>query len=317
VVFTSGATESNNLAILGLAPFAHQTGKRHIVSTRIEHRAVLEPLAELQRHGFAVTLVSPGADGRIAASDILGAVRDDTLLVSVMHVNNETGVVQPIAAIAEQLGDRAVLLHVDAAQGFGKDIQPLRHPRIDLISVSGHKIHGPKGVGALIARRRRGELPPLSPLHHGGGQEFGLRPGTLAVHLIAGLGKAAELAVAEIDVRREACRRLRVPILRWLVTLDATIHGAPEHTLPHVVNASIPGLAGDQVIEAVDGVLAVSDGAACTSVCSTASHVLAAMGVPEPHLTGAFRLSWSHMTDATELESALTRAAQRLAEVRG
>ncbi len=175
VIFTSGATESNNLALLGLAAHGAATGKRHLVSTQIEHRAVLEPLAELKKRGFEVTLIAPHRGGAVAAQDVLNAIRADTLAVSVMHVNNETGVRQPIAEIAEAMPHAETLLHVDAAQGFGKEPDALRHQRIDLISVSGHKLHGPQGIGALVARRRNGCLPPLRPLTFGGGQELELR----------------------------------------------------------------------------------------------------------------------------------------------
>ncbi len=170
VVFTSGATESNNLAILGLAPHGEKTGRKHIVSTAIEHKAVLEPLEEMARRGFEVTLVRPTPGGWVEASEVRAAVRPDTVLVSMMHVNNETGVVQPIAELAELLRDHQAYLHVDAAQGFGKELEGLRHPRIDLISVSGHKIYAPKGVGALITRRRGYERVPLTPLMFGAGR---------------------------------------------------------------------------------------------------------------------------------------------------
>lgn len=312
VIFTSGATESNNLAILGLAPHGRKTGKRHVVSTRIEHKAVLEPLDALRRQGFDVTLVAPNPGGRVAAAEVLAAVRPDTLLVSVMQVNNETGVCQPIAEVAEGLAGRDVLFHVDAAQGFGKEIEPLRHPRIDLISVSGHKISGPKGIGALVARRRNGDLPPLSPLMHGGGQELGLRPGTLSVASIAGLGKAAALALGEHTARAGHCTALRERVLAALGPLGARVHGDQEHSLPHVVNVSFPGLDADLVIESLRGIAAVSDGAACTSICATASHVLSAMDVSETDLSGAIRLSWSYLTDAAALEAALRETVEQL-----
>ena len=174
VIFTSGATESNNLAILGLA--AGELRGTHVVSTAVEHQAVLEPLAELGRRGFEVTFVPPDTGGAVDPDAVLRAVRSDTLLVTVMHVNNETGVVQPIVEIADRLQDAGPYFHVDAAQSFARDLEALRHPRIDLISASAHKIHGPKGVGALVARRRGHARPPLRPLMFGGGQERGLRP---------------------------------------------------------------------------------------------------------------------------------------------
>ena len=191
VVFTSGATESNNIAILGLAPFGEDTGRRHIVSTAIEHKAVLEPLEELEGRGFEVTLVKPGPSGAVSAAAVRDTLRPDTLLVTVMHANNETGVLQPIAEIAELLAYHEAYLHVDAAQGYGKELASLRAKRIDLISVSSHKIYGPVGIGALIARRRVFKKPPLVPLTLGGGQERGLRPGTLPVPLIIAFGVAA------------------------------------------------------------------------------------------------------------------------------
>ncbi len=297
VIFTSGATESNNLALLGLATHGERVGRRHIVSTRIEHKAVLEPLDALRRRGFEVTLVAPRGDGWVEPAAVREAVRGDTLLVSVMQVNNETGVRQPVEEIAESLAGLPVFFHVDAAQGFGKELDALRHPRIDLVSVSGHKVYGPKGVGALIARRRKFELPPLEPLLYGGGQEFGLRPGTLPVHLIAGLGKAAELALGEWRERALACGRFRRELLEALEPLHPVVHGDPGRTLPHVLNISIPGVDSEDAMEALDGIVAVSNGSACTSVCATASHVLTSMGLPQNQVDSALRFSWYHGTE--------------------
>ena len=205
VLFMSGGTEANNLAILGLASYGLSTNKTHIVTTAIEHKAVLEPLQELERRGFEVSIIPAKKDGTICTQTLIAAMRPDTLLVSVMTANNETGARQPIGEIALALADHTAFFHTDAAQSFGKDLELLRNPRIDLVSVSAHKIYGPKGIGALITRRRGYEKPPLMPLMHGGGQERGLRPGTLPVALIAGLGKAAELAATRRDQRRERC----------------------------------------------------------------------------------------------------------------
>jgi cysteine desulfurase len=297
VVFTSGATESNNLALLGLARHGEASGRRHVLSTQIEHHAVLEPLNELQRRGFDVELVPPDASGVVDADALLRAVRPDTLLVSVMHVNNETGARQPIEEIAAGLADRDVVLHVDGAQSFGKELQPLRDPRLDLVSISGHKIYGPKGVGALIVRRRGGARAPIEPLLLGGGQERGLRPGTLAVPLIAGLGKAAELALAEWDQRARRCRELRERLLAGLAPLKPELNGDPARCVPHILNLAIPGMDGEALIEAWSELVAISQGAACTSHAYTCSHVLGAMGLPAWRHDGAVRLSWSHMTE--------------------
>ena len=188
VVFTSGATEANNLALLGLAEYGRREGRRHIISTAIEHKSVLEPLERLGRGGFDVTLIAPEPGGWVLPEKVASALRPDTLLVSAMHVNNETGVVQPLTEIALGLARHPAFLHVDAAQGCGKELLALRDPRIDLISISGHKLYAPKGIGALVTRRRGFERIPLEPLMVGGGQERGLRPGTLPVHLAVGLG---------------------------------------------------------------------------------------------------------------------------------
>jgi cysteine desulfurase len=290
VIFTSGATESNNLAILGLASTAGT--RRHIVSTAIEHHAVLEPLAELSRRGFEVTLVAPDRSGAVDPGAMLAAVRPETLLVSMMHVNNETGVRQPVGEVADGLDGTDTYFHVDAAQSFAREISALRHPRMDLISVSAHKINGPKGVGALIARRRGGRRPPLQPLAFGGGQERGLRPGTLPVPLIAGLGVAAELAAAEAAPRDARCRAFRTSLMKGLAPLGPVINGDPDRSVPYIVNLSFPGVDAETVIDAWQGLVAISNGAACTSQTYTCSHVLSAMRLPASLRDGAVRLSW-------------------------
>jgi cysteine desulfurase len=296
VVFTSGATESNNLAILGLAEHGIASGKRHVVSTRIEHHAVLGPLEVLASRGFEVTLVPPTAGGWVEPRAVRDAARDDTLLVSVMHVNNETGVIQPVEEVARAMEGHPAFLHVDAAQSFGRVLEPLRNTRIDLISISGHKVHAPKGIGALMARKRGAQRPPLSPLMHGGGQELGLRPGTLPVHLIAGLGLAAELAAAEGGKRAEANLRFRRKVLDGLAPLRPVLHGDQERVVPHILNLAFPGIDAEDAIEVLDGVIAVSTGAACTTTARTCSHVLEAMGMHADHLGGVLRLSWCHTT---------------------
>ncbi len=310
VLFTSGATESNNLAILGLAAHGLQSGKTHLVGTAIEHHAVLEPLRALERRGFRLTLLPPNSDGWVEPESVRRAVREDTLLVSVMHVNNETGVLQPLPHIAELLEGHSVYLHVDAAQGFGRELSSLRHPRIDLISVSGHKIHAPKGIGALITRRRGFARPPLEPLMHGGGQERGLRPGTLPVHLIAALGKAAELALAESEQRASLCRDFRRRLLQGLEPLKIQANGDPSRALTHILNFSVPGLDAESVMEAWRDLVAISDGAACTSQSHTCSHVLAAMGLAPERRDGAVRLSWCHASPMPDVEG-MVRAVER------
>ncbi|MHA7630830.1 cysteine desulfurase DndA [Corallococcus sp. M7] len=306
VVFTSGATESNNLALLGLAPFGERTGRRHIVSTAIEHKAVLEPLERLKERGFEVTLVPPTHGGWVDPEAVHAALRPDTLLVSVMQANNETGVIQPLEAISRLLAVHPAYLHVDAAQGFGKEIDSLRNSRIDLMSISGHKIYGPKGVGALITRRRGFEKVPLAPLMAGGSQERGLRPGTLPVPLIAGLGLAAELALSHRESRRKRVLQLREQALAALMPLGARLHGDPACMLPHVLNLSFPGRDSEALMLAWKGVAAVSNGAACTSQSYTLSHVLQAMGVPDQQLRESVRISWCHLSTNADWERMAT-----------
>ncbi len=303
VIFTSGATESNNLAILGLETFGRAEERTHLVSTKIEHHAVLEPLRVLGSRGFDLTLVDPEPGGWVDAGRVAAMVKPDTLLVSVMQVNNETGVQQPIAGIADRLSGSQAFLHVDAAQGFGKALDALRHPRVDLISVSGHKICGPKGTGALIARHRDGARPPLTPLLYGGGQELGLRPGTLPVALIAAFGKAAELAVEEHDARLATVTAFQERLLAGLAPLAPRVHGDPGRRLPYILNLSIPGRDKETLIEAWADLAAISDGAACTSQSYTCSHVLAAMGLDPEDESGAVRLSWCHLSEAPDVEA--------------
>ena len=296
VIFTSGATESNNLAILGLGHWGRQHGKTHIITTRIEHKAVLEPVDHLAKDGFEVDLVAPEKDGRVGVEKIIRLLRPTTMLVSVMHANNETGVIQPIAELAEAMAHHPAWLHADAAQTFGKLITELRHPRIDLISASGHKIYGPKGIGVLVARHRGKQKVPLTPLVFGGGQEQGLRPGTLPVPLIAALGEAAEQGAKHHAEREAKCRAFRSRFLEAIQPLQPKIHGREGQVLPHTINASFPGRSAEEVMLKLRELVAVSNGSACTSSSYQPSHVLSAMGLGKDEIIGAVRFSWCHMT---------------------
>ncbi|OMC01068.1 cysteine desulfurase DndA [Mycobacterium sp. NS-7484] len=296
VTFTSGATESNNIAILGLAAHGITAGKRHIVSTQIEHKAVLEPLEVLRKQGFDVELLSPNEGGWVSADQVAATVREDTLLVSVMAVNNETGVIQPIDEIASALANHEAYFHVDAAQAFGKLIDLLRERRVDLMSLSGHKIGAPKGIGALITRRRGFKRPPLEPLMHGGGQERGLRPGTLPVALIAGLGVAAKVAAEESSDRTHACLETKRQLLEALEPLGIVLNGDPSRTIASALNFSVPGIDSEAAIVALKDIVAISNGSACTSQSYEPSHVLAAAQLPAERIAGALRLSWGAET---------------------
>jgi cysteine desulfurase len=308
VVFTSGATESNNLALMGLAAFGEQSGRKHIISTEIEHKSVLKPLEALSRRGFDVELVRPVSGGWVEAEAIVERVRPETLLVSVMQVNNETGVFQPIEEIAAGLSGLDAYFHVDAAQGFGRRLEGLREKRLDLISVSAHKIYGPKGIGALIARRL--DRLPLSPLFYGGGQEGGMRPGTLPVQLVVGFGVAASTAERERTEREMCCQRFRRRLLEALTPLAPVRNGEEDRCMPHVLNVSFPGVDAEEVIDAVGDLIAISNGSACASQSLSASHVVRAMGRAEEVVRGAVRFSWCHMTEDVEWEKVVQRIGQ-------
>ncbi len=296
ILFTSGATESNNLALLGLLETGRKLGRRHIVTTSIEHKAVHEPCAYLEKQGFEVTRLDVGMSGVVSLDALRDALRPDTHLVSVMHVNNETGIVQPIEGVAEILASHSAFFHTDAAQGFGKDLNQLQHPRIDLISVSGHKIFAPKGVGALVVRRRGYQRIPMQPLMFGGGQERGLRPGTLPVGLIAALGLAAEIAIRDAQKRHERCRKIRQAALNALGELHPKLTGNQDLVMDHVLNLAFPGLDSEALIVALKDLVAISNGSACTSNSYTPSHVLTAMGMNEDEANSCIRMSWCHMT---------------------
>jgi len=296
VIFTSGATESNNLAILGLANWGRRHGKTHIISTHLEHKAVLEPIDVLAKDGFEVDLVAPDKNGRVDAAKIVALLRPTTLLVSLMHANNETGVIQPIDEVAKALAHHPAYFHVDAAQTFGKLIEPLQNHRIDLLSASGHKIYGPKGVGVLLVRHRGKQKVPLAPLVHGGGQEHGLRPGTLPVPLIVGLGLAAEIGAKDHEAREAKCRAFRERFLRAIEPLHPKIHGEEGQVLPHTVNLSFPGISAEEGMVKIRDLVAVSNGSACTSSSYQPSHVLKAMRLAKDEIIGAMRFSWCHLT---------------------
>jgi cysteine desulfurase len=296
VVFTSGATESNNLAILGLAEYGARTGRRHIISSAMEHKAVLETLGSLQKRGFEITLLPADPSGRVRASQVQEALRSDTLLVSIMQVNNETGVIQPTDEIAECLNGHDAFFHVDAAQGFGKVLTGLDSKRIDLISISGHKIFAPKGIGALITRRRAFKPLPLEPIMFGGGQEKGLRPGTLAVPLIVGLGGAAELSLRDHALRSAACRRIKEEILAAFAPLNPVVNGDQSNCVPHAISIAFPGLDSGELIAALQDDIAVSNGSACSSDNYKPSHVLQAMGLENNVIKSTLRISWCHLT---------------------
>lgn len=301
IIFTSGATESNNLAILGLAAHGEATGKKHIISTAIEHKAVLEPLQYLGKKGFEIELVPVCKGGYVDPNDVIRRVRDDTLLVSVMHANNETGIIQPVKEIGVALQHKPAFFHIDAAQTFGKE-DGLSGIAFDLLSASSHKIYGPQGIGALVIKRRGISLIPISCLAHGGGQERGTRPGTVPVALAVGFGEAAHLAKSEYYARAERTIFIRKSILDALSKVEHFVNGETTRCQSHVLNVRFPGVDGEALMMALREVLAFSNGSACTTELYSPSHVLTAMGLNEEEAIESIRLSWGHRTEALPAE---------------
>jgi cysteine desulfurase len=318
VIWTSGATEADNLAIFGVAQY-YRPQKRHIVTVRTEHKAVLDPCRELQRRGWLVSYLVPDHDGRVSADVLAAALRDDTALVSVMHVNNEIGVIQDIAALASVCRERGVPLHVDAAQGFGRCALDLHAAGVGLASFSAHKAYGPKGVGALFINRNLDIH--LQALHFGGGQERGLRSGTLPTHQTAGMGAAFELARARRD---EECARVAALASRlWcgLAAIGGVMrNGEPRSCVPHILNASFEGVEGESLLAAVQDRIAVSTGSACTSAVSEPSYVLRALGRDDRLSEASLRISLGRFTSAAHVDiaiDAVRAAVRRLRRVAG
>lgn len=300
VIFTSGATESNNLAILGLANYGIRSNKKHIVTTSIEHKSVLEPIRQLEKRGFEVSRVPPDGAGRVDPAAVAAEVRSDTLLVSVMHANNETGVIQPVEEISQKL-PRDVFFHVDAAQGFCKELAALLNPRIDMISVSAHKVYGPKGVGALIANREAQRS--ITPRQFGGGQERGLRPGTVPVPLIAAMGTACSVTTANQESWRQRCEQLGRSFHQLLLRFGFSPIVDSAYVLPNTLLVAHEYLTSDVVIMSLRESIAISTGSACTSNSDETSHVLKAMGLSDQLAEKVVRFSWCHFTEDDSVEA--------------
>ncbi len=296
VFFTSGATESDNIAILGLNEYAEKTGKKHIVTTSIDHKAVLQPVKKLESQGFDVTYINPDRSGAVSWEDVINAVRKDTLLVSVMHVNNETGIIQPVKGIGDYLSNTDVLFHIDAAQSFGKMISEIRSLKYDMLSASAHKMYGPQGVGVLVLRKKHYRLPPVTQIMYGGNQEHGLRPGTLPTALIAGLGKAAELVQLNCASHWEKYKINKEKILEIINQsgVKYKINGDQNLCIPNTLNVSFTGVNSEALMLAARNYCGVSNGSACNSSNYSPSYVLEAMGYDADRIQSAIRISWGY-----------------------
>lgn len=313
IVFTSGATEANNLAIKGAAQ-ANQAKGRHIITCTTEHKAVLDTCAQLEREGFSVTWLNPQADGVIDLEQLAAALRDDTVLVSVMHVNNETGVIQDIAAIGALCHARGILFHVDATQSVGKLPIDLRELPVDLLSMSAHKIYGPKGIGALYVRRQ--PAVRIEAQIHGGGHERGMRSGTLPVHQIVGMGEAYRIAKEVMGEEMARLSALRARMWQGISQLDQVhLNGSLENGAQNILNVSFGYVDGESLIMMLKD-LAVSSGSACTSASLEPSYVLRAMGVSDALAYSSLRFSLGRFTTVEEVDYAVALIVKSIARLR-
>jgi len=313
IVWTSGATESNNLAIKGAAHFYQGKGK-HIVTMRIEHKAVIDTVRELEREGFSATYLDPEPSGLLDLDKFKAALRPDTVLVSIMYVNNEIGVVQDIAAIGEICRDKGILFHVDAAQATGKVVIDLQQLKVDLMSFSAHKTYGPKGIGALYVRRK--PRVRLEAQMHGGGHERGMRSGTLATHQIVGMGEAFRLAQLEMATENERVRMLRDRLLNGLMAMEEVhINGDMEQRVPHNLNLSFNFVEGESLIMAIKDV-AVSSGSACTSASLEPSYVLRALGRSDELAHSSIRFSVGRFTTVEEVDYVIELLKNKIGKLR-
>lgn len=293
LIFTSGSTESNNMAILGLYDHAQKVGRKHFITTSIEHKSVLEAMKRLETLGCEVDYVAPDHTGRISTEALLSLVKDTTLLVSVMHINSETGIIQPVEEIGEALSKTNVFFHVDATQSFGKLNDVIRNMKYDMLSFTAHKFGGPQGVGGLVLRRKRYKLPPITPLFCGGQQERGIRPGTTPVALIAGMTTAAEIADRECVEQQAKCAAIKETLLHQLDGLRYTINGDPAHCISNTINISFDGVDAESLFVALKAEYAFSNGSACNSSSYTPSYVLTEMGLSSKLINEAVRISWN------------------------
>lgn len=308
VFFTSGSTESNNIAIRGLIDYAKTSSKMHIITSTIEHKAVLETVKSLVKEGFQIDLIDPDENGIVCYEDIVELIRDDTLLVSLMHANNETGAIQPIEEIGEELSKRGIFFHVDATQSFGKLVPELKNVKYDMLSLSAHKLSGPQGIGALILRKKRYKLPPIKAIMYGGQQEHGIRPGTIPVALVAGLGEACRLAEMEYETNIGSLIEKKDAVKKLIEEsgLSFQYNGSQEFCMPNTLNVSFVGVESEALMLSTNQYCSVSNGAACTSKNYSPSYVLKAMGLDNNRISSAIRLSWGAKTDKEELIIQLT-----------
>lgn len=298
IFFTSGSTEANNIAILGLREYAKETNKKHIITSSIEHKSVLEAVKHLQKEGFEIDFIDPQPCGAVKVKDITDKIRPDTLLVSILHVNNETGVIQPVMKLANALKDTDILFHIDATQSCGK-LMSVQNLEYDMMSINAHKMYGPQGVGALILKKKNGHYPPVKSIMYGGSQENGIRPGTLPTALIAGFGKACELALEEHQKDFKHTEDIKTKLINILddSNLEYKINGVLQKTVPNTLNISISGVSSEALMSLTNEYCCISAGSACNSMNRDYSYVLRSMGLTEDEMASSIRISWGRYTD--------------------
>jgi len=312
IVWTSGATEANNLAIKGVAQ-QHSNKGKHIITSAIEHKAVLDPCQYLEEQGFEVTYLAPQSDGTVSVDQVKEALRPDTILVSLMFVNNELGCINPVQAIGELCRDNDVLFHVDAAQAVGKISVDVQAQNIDLLSVSGHKFYGPKGIGILYVKRGI----KIAAQIHGGGHERGMRSGTLATHQIVGLGEAAHMSQQLLTQEEARLRALREQLWTGLQDIEGvTLNGSAQHSVPGILNISFTGVDGESLLLSLAD-LAVSSGSACNSATMAPSYVLKAIGLNDELAHASIRFSMGRFSTIEELNQAVGSVNTAVKRLRG
>lgn len=313
IIFTSGATESDNLACKGVARFHKEKGK-HLITQKTEHKAILDSMRELEREGFEVTYLDVDKDGLISMDELKAAIRPDTTLVSIMAVNNEVGVIQPIEEIGRLCREKGVLFHCDATQAIGKIPLDMQQLQIDLLSMSSHKIYGPKGIGAIYIRRK--PRARLEAIIHGGGHERGFRSGTLATHQIVGMGEAYRLAKEEMATEPERERKLRDRLMEGLSKIEAThVNGSLEHRVAFNLNMSFAFVEGEALMASCKDI-AVSSGSACTSASLEPSYVLRAMGLDDELAHSSLRFTLGRFTTEEEIDYAVRLITEQVAKLR-
>ena len=304
IIFTSGATEANNLAILGLRKYGLKNNKKHIITSSIEHKAILQSMKSLEEFGFEIDFVNPDENGVVSISKIISLLKPNTLLVSLMHCNNETGVIQPVKELGDFLQNKDVFFHIDATQSCGKLVEEIQNLNYDMMSISAHKMYGPQGIGALILKKKRYQYPPIESIMFGGNQEHGFRPGTLPTALIVGFGKAAEIALQDYKKINKHNFKIKNEIIKLLDEsgIKYCVNGNINQSINNTINVSFIGVQSEALMISVRQCCSISNGSACNSSSYDLSHVLKSMNLSQERIESAVRISWGKEIDMDDFK---------------